>query len=466
MDATALFWSRLQFAITNMMHYVFPPLSIGLGLFLVIVGALYLKTRNPVFDQVSRFWTKVFGITFTIGVATGIPMEFQFGTNWAAFSRYVGDVFGSALAAEGIFAFFLESGFLAIVLFGAGRVSPAFHYFGTVMVCLGAHFSAVWIVVADSWMQTPTGYHVVMGPNGPRAEITDFWGMVFNPSSVTRLSHVVLGAWLSGAFLVLSVSAWYLLGKKHTAFARAGMSVALPIAAVVSLAQLFWSGHESAELVAKHQPSKLAAIEGHWGRSAPADMTLVGWIDEAAGATRGIKLPGMTSWLVHGDTAAPIQGLEAIPKDERPPLQISFQAYHAMIAIGVGLIGLSLLGSLLAWQGGLQERRLVLWLFVLSVLGPMAANELGWITAEVGRQPWIVYGLMKTRDGVSPTLSGAQVVRSTGLFLLIYGLLFAVFVYVLNDIIQHGPDALGQEGPIVPLPEPLKAVLGQARGEA
>ena len=293
MDNTALFWSRIQFALTNIFHYLYPPLSIGLGVFLVVVGALFLKTKNPVWSQVGRFWVKVFGLTFSIGVATGIPMEFQFGTNWAAYSRYVGDVFGSALAAEGVFAFFLESGFFAVVLFGTGRVPPWFHYLSTVMVCLGAHFSAIWIVVAGSWMQTPAGFHIVQGPNGLRAEVTDFWAMVFNPSSITRLSHVLMGAWLSGAFFVLSVSAWYLLKKQHEACARAAMSIALVIAVVISLAQLLISGHKSAELVAQYQPAKFAAMEGHWPASAPADLTIVGYIDENAGVTRGWQCPGL-----------------------------------------------------------------------------------------------------------------------------------------------------------------------------
>ncbi len=465
MDNTALFWSRIQFALTNIFHYLYPPLSIGLGVFLVVVGALFLKTKNPVWSQVGRFWVKVFGLTFSIGVATGIPMEFQFGTNWAAYSRYVGDVFGSALAAEGVFAFFLESGFFAVVLFGTGRVPPWFHYLSTVMVCLGAHFSAIWIVVAGSWMQTPAGFHIVQGPNGLRAEVTDFWAMVFNPSSITRLSHVLMGAWLSGAFFVLSVSAWYLLKKQHEAFARAAMSIALVIAVVISLAQLLISGHKSAELVAQYQPAKFAAMEGHWPASAPADLTIIGYIDEHAGVTRGLAVPGFTSWLLSRDSKTPVTGLEAIPTTDRPPLQITFQSYHAMIAIGIGLIALSLLGCLLWWRGTLFENRLVLWLFVLSVLGPTAANELGWITAEVGRQPWIVQGLMRTSDGVSANLTGSQVVRSTGLFVMIYLLLFAVFVYVLNDQIQHGPEPVEEQGPLVQLPERLREILEQPRAQ-
>ena len=462
MDETALLWSRIQFAITNAFHYFYPPLSIGLGTFLVVVGALHLATRNAVWAQVSRFWTKVFGLTFAVGVATGIPMEFQFGTNWAAYSRYVGDIFGSALAAEGIFAFFLESGFFAVLLFGPGRVAPWFHYFSVVMVCLGAHFSAVWIVVANSWMQTPAGFQLVEGPAGPRAEVTDFWAMVFNPSSVVRLCHVLLGAWLAGACFVLSVSAWYLLRRKHLAFARAAMSVALVMAMVSSLLE-FLAGDFSSRLVGDHQPAKFAALEGHWPAHAPADLVVLGWIDEAAGATRGIAIPGMTSWLQSGDSKTPLAGLSSIPPADRPPLQITFQSYHAMVAIGCALIGLCALGCFLGWRRKLFENRLVLWLFVASVLGPIAANELGWIAAEVGRQPWLVQGLMRTSDGGSTNLVGSQVIRSTGVFVLIYALLFAFFLYVMNDLIQHGPDAPDEVGPLTRLPKPLRDVLRRTK---
>ncbi len=210
-----LLLSRIQFAFTIAFHYLYPPLSIGLGVTLVIMEGLWLKTNNPIYHQMARFWTRVFALTFAIGVATGIVMEFEFGTNWATYSRYVGDVFGSALAAEGIFAFFLESGFLAILLFGWDKVGRKLHYFATWMVCLGAHFSAVWIVVANSWMQTPAGFHVVGEGSDARAEITDFWAMVFNPSAMDRLSHTLCGAWQAGAFLVVSVSAFYLLRRKH-----------------------------------------------------------------------------------------------------------------------------------------------------------------------------------------------------------------------------------------------------------
>ena len=464
MDDLAVLLARIQFAVTIGFHYLYPPLSIGLGIFLVFVEGIYLKTRDPLWRQVARFWTKVFALTFAIGVATGLVMEFEFGTNWAAYSRYVGDVFGSALAAEGIFAFFLESGFLALLLFGWDKVGPKMHYFSTIMVCLGAHFSAVWIVVANSWMHTPAGHHIVQGPNGMRAEITDFWALVFNPSSMDRLSHVLVGAWLAGAFLVLSISAWYLLKHKHEVFARASLKVGLIFAVVASLLQLV-TGHSSADGVAKNQPAKFAAMEAHYPASAPADLTIAGWVDEEHQTVKGLVIPGGTSFLLHQNFTTPVTGLDAIPKDERPPVQITFQAYHAMVGIGMSLIGLSLLALFLWWRGKLESSRWMLWVLVFAVLGPQLANQLGWMAAEIGRQPWIVQGLMKTKDAVSPNVSSGQIIFSLILFTTVYLGLFAAFIYLLNDKIQHGPDPEDAHGPLVKLPQKITDALSGHRAE-
>jgi cytochrome d ubiquinol oxidase subunit I len=432
--------SRSQFALTVAFHYIFPPLSIGLGLMLVLMEGAYLRTRDPLFQQMTRFWVRVFGLTFAIGVATGIVMEFQFGTNWATYSRYVGDIFGSALAAEGIFAFFLESGFLAILLFGWNRVGPRVHFLSTVMVALGAHFSAIWIVVADSWMQTPAGFHVVNAPLGLRAEVVDFWAMVFNPSSAVRLAHTIMGAWQAGAFLVLSVSAYYLLKRRHEAFATASARFALVVALASSLGSLV-SGHASALVVAEHQPAKLAALEGHFPASAPAGLYLLGWVDEQGGRTAGIRVPGLLSWMVRGDATKPVTGLEAFRPEDRPPVNPVFQAYHLMVAIGLSLIALSVLGVLAWWRDALPRARWLLWLFVFSVLGPQAANQLGWFTAEVGRQPWIVYNLMRTRDAVSASVGSGQILASLILFGVVYLMLLVLFLYLLDHKIRHGPAA-------------------------
>jgi cytochrome bd ubiquinol oxidase subunit I len=432
--------SRIQFGLTVGFHYIFPPLSVGLGLLLVFMEGLYLKTKNPLYHQMTRFWVKVFGLIFALGVATGIVMEFQFGTNWSTYSRFVGDVFGSALAAEGIFAFFLESGFLAILLFGWDKVSRRMHFISTILVCAGAHFSAVWIVVANSWQQTPAGYHLVGQAPNVRAEIVDFWQLVFNPSSIDRIWHVYMGAWQAGAFFVLSVSAYYILRNKHIDFAKASIKISLLVAAAASMLQLV-SGHSSAVGVAENQPAKMAAYEAHYNTE-PGDLYLFGWVnDDQEKVQFGVKLPGMLSFLIYGDTHKPVTGLKEFKPEDRPPVNIIFQSYHAMVAIGIGLILLAWLGLFLWWRNKLFSLRWLLWVFVFSVIGPQLANQLGWLSAEVGRQPWVVYNLLRTSEGLSKVVTSGQVLTSIILFSLIYLLLLILFIYLLNDKIQHGPAA-------------------------
>jgi len=432
--------SRIQFALTISFHYIYPPLSIGLGLIMVILEGKYLLTRNPEYHALGRFWTRIFALTFGIGVATGIVMEFEFGTNWATYSRYVGDIFGSALAAEGIFAFALESGFLGVLLFGWNRVSPRVHFISTIGVWFGSMFSAVWIVVANSWQQTPAGYHIVGSGMEARAEITDFWEMVFNPSSMERLSHVWTGSFLAGAFLIMSVHAYYLLKDRHIEVSKKAFEVALAVAMITSLAQLL-TGHKSADGVAKNQPAKLAAMEGHFESNAPADMYVFGWVDQANEKVTGLALPGGLSFLVHQDFDAPITGLNAFPKEDQPgQVNAVFQFYHIMIAIGMALIGLSLLAGFYWWRGTLYDQKWLLKLFVAAVILPQIANQAGWFAAEMGRQPWVVYGLLRTSDALSKAVIANQVVFSIILFTLMYILLFTLFVYLLNKKIKHGPD--------------------------
>jgi len=431
--------ARIQFAFTIGFHYIYPPLSIGLGLVLVIMEGLFLKTGNRIYEQAVRFWIRIFALIFGIGVATGIIMEFEFGTNWATYSKYVGDIFGSALAAEGIFAFALESGFLGILIFGWKRVSPRVHFFSTIMVFLGSLFSAVWIVVANSWQQTPAGYHIVGKGLNARAEITDFWAMVFNPSSVDRLLHVWIAAILAGAFMVLSVNAWYILHKKYLEIARPSFKIALTVATIFSLLQLY-VGHRSADGVSHNQPAKLAALEGHYDSSSRADMYLFGYVDNSREKTMGIKIPGGLSFLVHGDFNAPIPGLKAFPRDERPSQVNSvFQFYHLMILVGMAMIALSLLGSWFWWKKTLFGKRWLMWIFAFSVLLPQIGNQAGWFAAEMGRQPWVVYGMLKTSDALSKMVTANQIIFSLVLFTLVYIVLFALFLFLLNKKIQHGP---------------------------
>ena len=441
MDLSVLTLSRFQFALTIMFHYLFPPLSIGLGGLLVIMEALYLKTGDLHYESMTKFWTKIFAVNFAMGVASGIVMEFQFGTNWATYSRYVGDVFGSALAAEGIFAFFLESGFLAVLVFGWDKVSPRTHFFSTCMVALGAFFSSIWIVVANSWQQTPAGYHIVGQGLGARAEITDFWAMVFSPSSMHRLAHTLIGAYILAAFFVMSIAAWYILKGRHLDFAKRSFSIALVVAALASLAEPI-SGDLQGRKVAQTQPAKLAAMEAifHTGNE-PTPLYLFGCPDvQEQRVNHGVAIPGLLSLLAYGDSQKPVAGLDQVPRGDWPPVAATFHSFHIMVWLGLLFVALTLVGVYFRWRGTIFEKRWLLWVFVGAVPLPFVANQFGWITAEVGRQPWVVYGLLRTSDALSKAVSANQVLGSIIMFIVIYALLFVVWVFVLDSKIKQGPD--------------------------
>ncbi|WP_068468226.1 cytochrome ubiquinol oxidase subunit I [Candidatus Protochlamydia phocaeensis] len=440
-----LILARLQFALTIMFHYIFPVLSIGLGLIMVIVEAIYLKTKNPLYLRMAQFWTKIFALTFAIGVATGIVMEFEFGTNWATYSRYVGDVFGSALASEGIFAFFLESGFLAVVIFGWNRVSPKMHFFSTLMVCLGAHFSAVWIVVANSWMQTPAGYHIVGEGLNARAEIIGFWEMVFNPSSVVRLGHVILGCWLAGAFLVISISAYYLLKKRHMEFARKSINIGLWVALVATILQAI-SGDSSGKVVAKHQPTKLAALEALYKTEEGAPLTIFGVVNsKEEKLDYALRIPKLLSFLSFGDANAEVKGLDQIPREDWPNVPVLFNVYRLMIGLWALMFFLAVVGLYLWRKRSLERHRWMLWLMAFSAIYPQLANQAGWYCAESGRYPWIVYGLLRISEGLSKSVTANQILGSIIMFMVVYTFLFILFIYLLNEKVKHGPEEGGED---------------------
>lgn len=431
--------ARIQFALTIMFHYIYPQLSIGLGLILVIIEGIYLKTKNPLYLEMAKFWTKVFALTFAFGVATGIVMEFEFGTNWATYSRYVGDVFGSALAAEGVFAFFLESGFLAILLFGWDRVGPKMHFFATVMVCLGAHFSAIWIIVANSWMQTPAGFHIVGEGLNARAEITAFWEMVFNPSSVVRLLHSVVGAWLSGAFMVISVGAYYILKQKYFNFAKSSMKIGI-IVAIVSCVFQWVLGDMSGKIIAKHQPAKLAALEGVFKTDKEVPLILFGIVNvDEKRIDYSWSIPKLLSYLSFGDSSAVVQGLDQVPQRDWPKVAAVFQIYRLMLLMWALMIVLSLMAAYMWRKGTLFSNTMMLKILVVSVLFPQIANQAGWVSAEMGRYPWIVYNLLRISDGLSKAVTANQILGSLIMFTILYILLFIVFLYLLNEKFKHGP---------------------------
>lgn len=431
--------SRIQFGLFIAFHYLFVPLSMGLSMMLVLMEGLYLVTKKNIYKQMTWFWIGVFALTFVVGVVTGIMQIFSFGSNWSRFSEYNGNVFGTLLGSEGIFAFFLESGFLGVLLFGRHKVSKKMHFFSTCMVALGAHMSAFWIVCANSWMQTPSGYEMAMHNGQLVPMLTSFWQVVFSPSSIERFIHVVLGTWLSGVFLVISVSAYYLRKQRHVEFARQGLKLGAITGIVLLILQL-WSADVSARGVAKNQPTKLAAFEGLFKTEEYSPIYLFGYVDVKNQRVIGLPIPGALSFLVHRNTKTPVAGLDQTPQDEWPNVQMVFQFYHLMVM----LWGLMVLLAVITWCV-YKKRRWALKPFILSVLSlsvlcPTVCNEVGWFATEMGRQPWIVYGLLKTSDAVSPIIRGGQVVQTLILFSIVFVCLLSLFLFLLWKKIQRGPD--------------------------
>jgi len=436
MDAVWL--ARLQFALTVGFHYLFPPLSIGLAWMIFAYQTRFIRTGDAVYRQLARFWTKLFAITFAVGVATGITMEFQFGTNWAAYSRFVGDIFGAPLAAEGVFAFFLESSFLAVLIYGENRVSRRVYWLASLLVAVGATLSAFWIVVANSWQQTPAGYQLVNG----RAELTSFAAAVFNPSTVPRYAHVVFGALVTGAFFVMGVSARMLLRGRHTEFAARSLKSAL----LPSLFAIFFAmaiGHHHAVQVARTQPAKLAAFEGVWETQTGAPLLLFGVPNGDAERTDfAVGVPNLLSLMVGFKKDTRIQGLKDFQRADRPPLLTTFFSFHSMVYLGGWLFMVALIGVALNLKGAAVRNRAFLHAAAWTIPVPFITNEVGWIAAEVGRQPWAVYNLLRTSDAVSAVVPAGQILASIVLFSLIYALLFGVWVYLLGRQIVQGPQPI------------------------
>jgi cytochrome d ubiquinol oxidase subunit I len=462
LDAELL--ARLQFTLTASYHFIFPPLSMGLGLMLLFVSGAYLRTKDPKWRRLSFFWVKIYGIVFAMGVATGVVMEFEFGMNWAEYSRFVGNVFGSLLAAEGVFAFFLEGGFLGLMLFGGNRLGPRMWFLASFMVVFGAHFSAIWITAANSWMQTPAGYELQALPEPARAVMTDFWAVLFTPSFITRLLHVFFASWTAGAAFVASVGAWYILKKRDDFgdLGRASLAIALPAFIVFAVANAFIFGPESARSVAENQPTKLAAMEGIWQTEENAPAYLFGWVDEGSGETIGLAVPGLLTFLSGQDTVTGINDFETPPT----VVNLTFQTYHLMVALGMAIVPFALLAAgLWFWKRKLLEMRWALWIVVSTVFVSLFVITAGWWTAELGRQPWIVYELMRTADATSAVVSAEEIVVSLGGFVLIYTLLLVLFIYLLNSKIQHGPAPLEEMEvrPVNELPDTLRGIFS-ARG--
>lgn len=435
MDAVLL--ARIQFALTIGFHFLFPPTTFALTLLILICESVWMRRGADVYRRLSGFLVRLLGLVFVLGTATGIVMEFSFGNNWAAYSRMVGDIFGAPLAAEALFAFFLESIFLGVLVFGRERVTKRAYFGSALLVFLGAHLSGLWIIAANSWMQTPAGFRL----QGGRAVLTDFWQAVFNDSTLIRYLHTVLAGWITGALLVAAIAAWYLLKGRFVSAARPLLKLALLVFALMSVLQLF-SGHGHSRQVARTQPVKMAAFEGLWQTRSGAPLAIFGLPDEATQSNHFfVGVDGLLSFMIYGDTKAVITGLDQVARDLWPPVAVSFLTYHAMAAVGMVLIPLGLLGLFLLWRRRLDSSRFYLWLLVLAAPLGYFACETGWLAAEIGRQPWAVYGVLRTSQAVSRAVPAGQIVASLTMFALLYLLLAVITGLALRRIIRRGPAA-------------------------
>ncbi len=445
MDVETL--SRIQFAFTLTFHYIYPPLSIGLGLAMIFMEGMYLKTKDPQWEKLTKFWLKVFSLTFALGVGTGIPLQFSLGTNWSRYSRFVGDVFGSVIGAEGFFAFLIEAGFLGILLFGWHRVSSKVHFFSTIMVALGAHFSAIWIVSANSWMHTPAGFRLAMEPDGVIvAQVTDWWEMFLNPSNLSHITHVLLSAWMSGGFLIMSVAAFYLMKNKHLEFARNTMKIGVIVAASSTILQLV-SGDHIAGKIAKYNPEKFAAVEGVYETKPYTPAYLFGWVDSSSKQVYGLGVPGLLSFMANRDFEAPVRGLDQFPKENWPNVPVVFQMYHLMIIMWGLMFVAAMIGVYMWWKKRWKLKPWIMRYLVLSVIFPQIGNIAGWYTSCMGRQPWTVYKLLKTKDAFSANVTLGQMIGSLTMFVFVYLLFFFLFLYLLDRKIRHGPYAEEEQLP-------------------
>jgi len=429
-----VFLARLQFAGTAIYHYLFVPLSVGIGLILAILMTKAYRSGNEHDEALATFWTKLFAVTFAVGVATGITMEFSFGTNWSNYSRFVGDIFGAPLAAEALFAFFLESVFLGVLLFGKKRVGKKFYLASSWLVWFGSCLSALWIIIANSWMQTPAGYEVVDG----QAIMTNFFEAALNHSTMQRYFHVIVALLLTGSLVAVAIGAYYKL-KGREGFTQTLLKVGL-ICGTITFLLMIPAGHQQAVEVSVYNPEKLAALEGQY-QDGPADMSLVGWVDEDTQTTYSIALPGMTSWLATGDTSSEFQGLDSYDQSLVPTGLVNaiFQCYHAMVGL-LGVVFIILVIGFLVYKGKIKGKW-ALWLMMIGWVVSLLAIEMGWCTAELGRQPWIVYGELLTADAVSPVVDPVQLVITLLLFLVIYTAIYIVWLKTSFKIVKAGPEA-------------------------
>jgi len=434
----ALLLARIQFAFTIGFHFLFPAMTLGTALVILISETLHLVKKDDTYRKITDFFARLLGLIFVVGAATGIVMEFSFGTNWSQYSRTVGDIFGPILAAEGVIAFFLESVFIGVLIFGRKKVSPKVYWVAALLVFVGGHLSAFWIVVANSWMQTPAGYEINAAG---KVVLTSFSAAVFNPSTIVRFTHTVLASWITCAIMVSGIAGYYVRKGLHGQTARTMLKIGIILFAITPLVQL-GAGHAHAIQVIDTQPVKAAAMEGHFNTGRGAPLYILGYVDEKNEKTYGIYVPKLLSFLYKFDFNSEIKGLNAAPKENWPPVNLVFQSYHIMVGLGMMFIALGLLGAWLLWTGKLYTAGWYLFWLPFLIPLPHLAHETGWISAEVGRQPWIIQGLMKTANAASVVVSAGEIVFSLVMFFLIYLLLFVMFILLFVKIVKQGPAAL------------------------
>jgi cytochrome d ubiquinol oxidase subunit I len=434
----ALLLHRIHFAFTVTFHYLFPQLTMGLALLIVVLKTIALRGKSELYNQAARFWARIFAINFLIGVVTGIPMEFQFGTNWSQFSRITGGVIGQPLAMEGVFSFFLESAFLGLFLFGEKRLSPLQHWASAFLVFVGSWISGFFIIVTNAWMQHPVAYRVL--PNG-RYELTSFWGLLTNHWALLQYAHNMSGAVITAAFVMCAVGAFYVLENRCAEYGKIFLRVGVIAGVIACITQIFPTGDLQGKYMARHQPAAVAGMEGLFTSQAGAPIVLLGQPNfEQQTIDNPIAVNDVLSFLVYGTTKAEVQGLDQIPRDQWPePLILLFYSYHIMAGLGTYFVLIMAVAVFLLWRGTLFRTRWALWPLLLSFPLPYIANTAGWMTAEIGRQPWVVYGLIRTSQGYSKYVSSGNSLFTLLGFMGLYTLLSILFVVMVYRIIDVGP---------------------------
>jgi len=435
----ALTVSRMQFAFTVTYHYLFPMLTMGLALLIFVLKSLYMRNRNELYNTAARFWGKIFAVTFVMGVVTGIPLEFQFGTNWAAFSEYAGDIIAQTLAMEGAFAFFLESAFVGLFLFGERRFGQRLHWFSSFMVFLGTWASGYFIIATNAWVQHPVGYRTLENGN---IVLDNYWAILFNPWVFPQYAHNMGGAVVCGAFVVTGLGAYYVLARRHEEYGRIFLKVGVIAGVLASLWMMFPSGHFQSHMVAKHQPVSLAAMEGLFESERQAGVVLVGQPDmENETIDNPIIIPRALSFLVYQNWNSEVKGLNAFPEKNWPDnIPLLYYSYHVMVGLGTIFIGIMVLAAFLLWRGRLYDSRWMLWILMLAIPFPFIANTAGWFTAELGRQPWLAYGLFRTEEGVSPLVSSGSVLFTLIGFAGMYLIMGLLYILLMVREVAHGPE--------------------------